>query len=183
MAAHEPPADMPAAPKVSPVVRHLRQVERVHQISGEFNRLPVPAERDPQAEFAIFQTGGAVTDDGTELVASVELGFRLTAAAEEGSGLPDELLDEKTGRIVIAFVRGSYMITYSLDDGRSLSAAEIDEFCAVNAVHTAWPFWREYITSSLMRSGLESVPVPPFTVYGPKNAAVTYERDEGKTDG
>ena len=63
-------------------------------------------------------------------------------------------------------------------DGRDLAATDVDQFCATNAVHTAWPFWREFITSSLLRSGLESVPVPPFTVYGPQKAAVTYQRDE-----
>ena len=168
----------PSPPKISPVVGRLMQVEKVWQISGDFHRLPLPTENDLQPEFAIFQTGGAVTEDGGELVASVDLGFRLTASLVDRTGVPDELLDKDTGRVVVAYVRSSYMITYTLDDGRELVRADIDEFCATNAVHTAWPFWREFITSSLLRSGLESVPVPPFTVYGPQKAAVTYQPDE-----
>lgn len=159
---------------------YLRQIESVLQVSGEFNRLPVPIHGEPEAEFAIFQTGGCVTADGSRLVASVELGFRLSGVPQDEADVPEELTDKKTGRIAIAFVRASYMVTYGLDDGRALAAADVEEFCAVNGVHTAWPFWREFITSSLLRSGLESVPVPPFTVYGPQKAAVTYEKDQSK---
>lgn len=172
-----------SSPRISPVVGRLTQVEKIWQISGDFQRLPLPAEKDFQPEFAIFQTGGAVTEDGCELVASVELGFRLTAALEDRTGVPEELLDKDTGRVVVAYVRSSYMITYGLVDGRELVAADVDGFCATNAVHTAWPFWREFITSSLLRSGLESVPVPPFTVYGPQKAAVTHQPDEEDSSG
>lgn len=180
MAARKKSAERPAAsPTVSPVVGRLRQVERVWLMSGEFNRLPVPDESDQEAEFAIFRTGGAVTEDGSELVASVELGFRLTAVVKDTKAVPADLIDKETGRVVIAFVRGSYMITYGLDDGRGLPVAAVEEFCALNAVHTAWPFWREYITGSLLRSGLESMPVPPFTVYGAQKAPVIDERNAG----
>jgi hypothetical protein len=172
-----------SAPKVSPVGGRLMQVEKVWQISGDFHRLPLPAESDLQSEFAIFQTGGAVTEDGGELVASVDLGFRLTATPDEEASVPGELLDKDTGRVVVAYVRSSYMITYTLDDGRDMAATDVDQFCATNAVHTAWPFWREFITTSLLRSGLESVPVPPFTVYGPLKTAVTYQRDEENPTG
>jgi hypothetical protein len=180
MAARKKSAERPAvSPTISPVVGRLRQVERVWQMAGEFNRLPVPDESDHEAEFAIFRTGGTVTEDGTELVASVELGFRLTAVVKDTKAVPDDLVDKESGRVVIAFVRGSYMITYGLDDGRDLPAAVVEEFCGLNAVHTAWPFWREFVTSSLLRSGLESMPVPPFTVYGEQKAPVTDERDAG----
>ena len=112
--------------------------------------------------------------DGSHLVASVDLGFRLSALPGEGADIPDELLDEKTGRVVIAYVRAAYMVTYAIESGDTLAATDIEEFCRVNAIHTAWPFWREFITSSLSRGGLEAVPVPMFNVYGSRPKPVTY---------
>ena len=74
---------------------------------------------------------------------------------------------------MLAFVHGSYMITDGLNEGGGLSDDDVGEFCDVHGVHTAWPFWREFVTSSLTRSGLEAVPVPPFTIFGPHKPAVT----------
>lgn len=175
------PAPMPA--KVSPVVGRLRQIEQVWQLQGEFHRLPVPVHGAYHTEFAIFQTDGEIADDASELVATVRLGCRLTAEVEDTSEIPEEFLDKEHGRVVIAFVHGSYMITYGLKEGGGLSDEDVADFCARNGVHTAWPFWREFVTSSLMRSGLEAVPVPPFTIFGPPNPAVTSKPDVAKPRG
>ncbi len=179
--AESPPSAGPA--KVSPIVGKLRRIEQVWQLQGDFHRLPIPVQGESRAEFAIFQTSGELAEDGSELVATVELGCRLTAAVEDTAEIPEEFLDKDDGRAVIAFVRGSYMITYGLNEGGSFSDDEIDEFCAMNGVHTAWPFWREFVTNSLMRSGLEAVPVPPFTIFGPAKPAVAHEPDRTKPQG
>ena len=179
------PKQQPTA--ISPVALLVNHVERLTQIQGEFNRLPFDACRDPETEFAVFGAHGGISGDGTHLVASVELGFRLSTLPEEGVEIPAELLEEKSGRIVIAYVRAAYMITYAIEDGRTLAAADIEEFCRVNAIHTAWPFWREFVTSSLSRGGLEAVPVPMFNVYGSRPKPVTYvagdRADEGGPGG
>jgi len=174
MTSEESPSRPPTGvPKVSPVVGKLRQIEHVWQLEGDFHRLPLPVEQQPDAEFAIFRTGGALNDEGTQIVASVELGCRLTVAVADQATVPEEFLDKASGRVVVAFVRSSYMITYGLDDGSGLSPDDVADFCATNGVHTAWPFWREFVTSSLTRSGLGAVPVPPFTIYGRPNAAAS----------
>jgi hypothetical protein len=163
-----------AAPAgVAAVVGRLRQIEQVWQLQGDFHRLPVSVQGESRAEFAIFRTSGELSDDGTELVAAVELGCRLTAEIEDKAVIPEDFLDKASGRAVIAFVHGSYMITYGLNEGGPLSDDDIGEFCAANGVHTAWPFWREFVTNCLTRSGLEAVPVPPFTIFGPPKQSIT----------
>lgn len=166
-----PPMAQPAG--VAAVVGRLRQIEQVWQLQGDFHRLPVPVQGESRAEFAIFQTSGELAEDGSELVATIELGCRLTAEVEDKAVIPEEFLDKDSGRAVIAFVHGSYMITYGLNEGGALSDDDIGEFCAVNGVHTAWPFWREFVSSSLTRSGLEAVPVPPFTIFGSHKPATS----------
>ena len=50
----------------------------------------------------------------------------------------------------------------------------------MNAIHMVWPFWREFVTGSLSRGGLEAVPVPMFNVYGSRPRPVSYADDAGK---
>lgn len=167
-------------PGVSPVASRVKHVERLVQIQGEFNRLPFEASREPETEFAVFGAHGGISGDGGHLVASVDLGFRLSTLPDDGMEIPAEFRHEKTGRVVVAYVRAAYMITYAIEDGRTLSAEDIDEFCRVNAVHTTWPFWREFVTGSLSRGGLEAVPVPMFNVYGSRPRPVVYVADDKK---
>jgi hypothetical protein len=161
-------------PRVSPVASCLKHVERLMQIKGEFNRLPFESTGDQEVEFAVFGSHGSVADDGSRLVASVDLGFRISALPDVGAEIPAEFLQEQTGRMILAYVRAGYLITYALNGGGNLSDEDVEEFCRVNAVHTAWPFWREFVTSSLSRGGLDSVPVPMFNVYGSQPRAVRY---------
>ena len=184
MANKDPAPPSVAGPTgIAAVVARLRQIEQIWQLQGDFYRLPNAVQGDCRAEFAIFQTGGELAEDGSELVATVELGCRLTAEVEDETVIPEEFLDKDSGRAVIAFVHGSYMITYGLNEGGRLSDDDVGEFCAMNGVHTAWPFWREFVTSSLTRSGLEAVPVPPFTIFGPHKPAVTNNPAEPKSGG
>ena len=153
-------------PPVSVIAARLQNIDRVWQLHGEFGRLPIIADGDPKPEFAVLGTAGKLAADSSGLVANVDLGFRLTASPEPGQDIPNELVHKETGRVVLAYVKASFAITYTLRDGPALTDADVQEFCSVNAVHNAWPFWREFITSALARSGLHGVPVPPFMIQG-----------------
>lgn len=47
-----------------------------------------------------------------------------------------------------------------------LSDESLSSF-AKNAVHNAWPYWREYIQSTCARAGLPNIEVPPFVLPKP----------------
>jgi hypothetical protein len=153
-------------PPVSAIAARLQNIDRVWQLHGEFGRLPIIADGDPQPEFAVLGTVGKLAADSKGLVANVDLGFRLTATPEPGQDIPNELVHKETGRVILAYVKASFAITYTLRDGPALTDADVHDFCSVNAIHNAWPFWREFITSALTRSGLHGVPVPPFMIQG-----------------
>jgi hypothetical protein len=162
-----PDAKLPHQPKpMSAVASRLENVDRVWQVHGEFGRLPVVAQGDAQPEFALLGAVGKLATDGKGLVANVDFGFRLTAIPEAGQDIPKELVHKETGRVILAYVKSSFMITYSLREGPVLADEDVAAFCQVNAVHNAWPFWREFITSALTRSGLHGIPVPPFMIQG-----------------
>jgi hypothetical protein len=153
-------------PSVSAIAARLQNIDRVWQLHGEFGRLPIIANGDPQPEFAVLGTVGKLSPDSKGLVANVDLGFRLTATPDPGQDIPNELVHKETGRVILAYVKASFAITYTLRDGPTLTDDDVHEFCSVNAIHNAWPFWREFITSALTRSGLHGVPVPPFMIQG-----------------
>jgi len=150
----------------SVIASRLQNVDRVWQLHGEFGRLPIVADGDPTPEFAVVGTAGQLTPDGKGLVANIDLGFRLTAIPEQGQDIPKELAHQETGRVILAYVKASFAITYTLREGPALTDDDVQAFCGINAVHNAWSFWREFITSSLARSGLHGVPVPPFMIHG-----------------
>jgi hypothetical protein len=158
--------DSDKPPPVSAIAKRLENVDRVWQLHGEFGRLPITVEGSPQPQFTIFGTTGKLTPDQRGLVANVDLGFRLTAMPEAGQDIPKELIHKETGQVILAYVKASYAITYSLHKGPLLTDQDVATFCSVNAVHNAWSFWREFITSALTRSGLHGVPVPPFMIQG-----------------
>jgi hypothetical protein len=151
---------------VSAIASRLENVDRVWQVHGEFGRLPVLTQGDPLSEFALLGAVGKLAPDGSGLVANVDFAYRMTALPDPREDLPQELVHKETGRIVLAYVKASFMITYSLRGGPGLTDADVKAFCEVNAVHNAWPFWREFITSALTRAGLNGVPVPPFMIQG-----------------
>lgn len=151
---------------VSAIAGRLENVDRVWQLHGEFGRLPIIADGDPHPEFVVLGAAGKLAADSSGLVANVDLGFRLTAKPGPGQDIPTELVHKETGRVVLAYVQASFAITYALREGPALTDADVHDFCSVNAIHNAWPFWREFITSALTRSGLHGVPVPPFMIHG-----------------
>lgn len=173
--------DSNSPPPVSAIAKRLENVDRVWQLHGEFGRLPLIADSEPQTEFTVFGTTGKLTPDQKGLVANVDLGFRLTAVPAAGQEIPKELIHKETGRVILAYVKASFAITYSLREGPTLTDADVGIFCSLNAVHNAWPFWREFITSALSRSGLHGVPVPPFMIQGgvkqPVGNAVASKKD------
>jgi hypothetical protein len=161
------PRDSAKPPTVSPVVQRLANVDHIWQLHGEFGRNPVAIEGEPQPEFAVFETGGKLSEQQDELIAEVELGFRLMAKPAKGDLLPRELIQSETGRIILAYAKASFMITYGLREGPALADEDVEAFCSVNAIHNAWPFWREFITTALTRSGMLGVPVPPYMIPRP----------------
>ena len=80
------------------------------------------------------------------LIVQVEIGF--TARADSELEKPPSVEAWAT-----------YELTYSVPDQTGLTQEHFDAFAEMNGVFNAWPYFREFLHSSLSRMGL-----PPFTL-------------------
>ena len=53
-----------------------------------------------------------------------------------------------------------FRLTYEVADGDPLNADDVSQFIHWNAIYQAWPFWREYMSSTLNRAQLPRFTVP-----------------------
>lgn len=63
-------------------------------------------------------------------------------------------------------IQAVFLLTYSLDE-TALDIASIDKiaeaFGKINGVFNIWPYWREYVQSSVIRAGLPPLTIPLLT--------------------
>jgi preprotein translocase subunit SecB len=60
-------------------------------------------------------------------------------------------------------IQSAFSISYSLRSTEGIEEVNVNAFGKMNAVHNVWPFWREYVQSSLSRMGLPTVTLPVLT--------------------
>jgi hypothetical protein len=70
-----------------------------------------------------------------------------------------EDLDPEPYRILARF-----RLTYSIAQGDSLLESDVEQFAHWNAMFNAWPYWREYVSSTLNRGQLPRFVVPVMGV-------------------
>lgn len=57
-----------------------------------------------------------------------------------------------------------FRLTYSLTPDIELAESDVNQFVHWNAVFNAWPYWREYLTSTVNRAGLPRFTAPVMGV-------------------
>lgn len=55
---------------------------------------------------------------------------------------------------------GRFRLTYQLEPGDPLDSADVEQFVYWNSVFNAWPYWREFLGSTLDRAALPRITVP-----------------------
>lgn len=84
----------------------------------------------------------------SKAVLRFEIDFRMTGyLGDEGQGADDAVLS----------VECSFEVTYACADGFSPQDEAVRAFREGNAIFNCWPYFREYLQSSLLRMGY-----PPF---------------------
>lgn len=56
----------------------------------------------------------------------------------------------------------SFELTYSLPKNLAASEGEIDAFCQTNAMLNSWPYWREFVQSTVVRMNMPPLVLPLF---------------------
>lgn len=61
-------------------------------------------------------------------------------------------------------VIAQFRLLYSIDDGEPLAPGDIEHFVHWNAAFNAWPYWREYLSSTIARANLPGFLLPVMKV-------------------
>jgi hypothetical protein len=103
-----------------------------------------------------FKSNGSLTEDRTSIGALVTM--RLSGFPKQDSAKPEE------GESSIFFIEASFVLGYTLKSMDGVDDVSVDAFCKMNAVYNAWPYWREFVQSTVARMGLPNVTLPVLTV-------------------
>lgn len=138
-----PPYDAAAVGRVAARI----EIVSIELIGAHFDRsnggpLPedVPGELVPF--IGIGDVKWAISADGSTLACSVLFGTRFEA-------------DPEPYRLIARF-----RLVYAISEGSPLAEADVTLFSHWNAVFNAWPYWREYLSSTLNRAQLPRFVVP-----------------------
>lgn len=66
--------------------------------------------------------------------------------------------DESEKSVVL--IESTFLLHYRLPDISKFTDNHIHAFAAINGTYSAWPFWREFIYTTLARMGLPPVTMP-----------------------
>jgi hypothetical protein len=153
-----PPAYDPAAVgRIAQVV----EIQTVELIGAHFDRvdegpLPDAALDEATPDLGVFAEWGLSTDRH-------ELGCLIHFAATFDDNVEsDDPEDEPLGPYYL-FAR--FRVLYRIaEDGADLSPDDVAQFVMWNAVFNAWPYWREYLSSTINRAQLPRFLVPVMGV-------------------
>jgi hypothetical protein len=138
-----PPYDAMSVGRVAKLV----DVKGIELIGAHFERFtddPLPKQASSTPEFGI--TPEWWLSDETRL---------LTCNVTFGTTWEDDAPYTLVAR---------FRLMYQLRDSEELSDEDLAQFTCWNAVFNAWPYWREYFSSTINRAGLPRIQVPVMGV-------------------
>ncbi|MCC5830871.1 MAG: hypothetical protein JJU36_15600 [Phycisphaeraceae bacterium] len=65
------------------------------------------------------------------------------------------------GRLLIG---ATFQLVYQLPEIDKYGKDQLQAFAEVNAVYNVWPYWREYVQSTLARMGLPTITMPAYRI-------------------
>lgn len=151
-----PPYDAAAVGRVAARV----EIVSVELLGAYFERaddgpLPVDTPGDLTPGIGIGGVEWEMSPDGTTLGCAVNFGATFDEEPE-----PYELY-------------ARFRLLYSIEEEAELDEADVNQFANWNGVFNAWPYWREYLSSTINRAQLPRFVVPVMGV--PRTTATTSE--------
>ena len=61
-------------------------------------------------------------------------------------------------------IEANFVIMYSLDKIDDIRPENIKAFAQINGVYNVWPYWREFVQSTVARMGLAPLTIPVYRV-------------------
>lgn len=144
----------------SKIAMRVRELRDITQISGQFD-LKLPSAQPPFKAVVSMPETQVVQkkdEDGITVIADFVFEGRLPSESSPEYEQPRE----DAAKDVVIQISATYMVRYKIDPGPDLEDEDLRAFARVNGVLNLWPFWREYVHSTLCRADLSPFPLPPF---------------------
>lgn len=137
-------------------VRNLESLARVTKVvqlldiclqsSSSFINIKGITELESQRQY--YADAELIEPDENNLLFNVicNLGIRETAPATD-----EEVLHE------LLLVEASFNLSYQLKNMDNISLDDLSVFARINALHNAWPYWREFVQNMTMRMGIQPI--------------------------
>lgn len=100
----------------------------------------------------------------------------LAKAVFSLSGSPSVSGETKERNEVVS-ITAEYILMYALTKKPMPTEKELQNFCDINAVYNAWPYWREFVHSTMDRMGLPTMTMPLLKFRATKKTD-TEEKEE-----
>ena len=129
----------------------VRDIDRIVQLRGFFERFPVKYERLMPTLAAPEMFAEIVDKDQVSVVGDFVLEGRASprgGAAEPGP--------------VVVRIEARFAAFYRIDEGPELPAESLESFAFLNGQLNIWPYWRQYVQDCLTRAGFSVFTLPPF---------------------
>ncbi|MBN1590043.1 MAG: hypothetical protein JW888_11050 [Pirellulales bacterium] len=149
--------------KVDPVLLMAPVAERA-QIQ-DFRVLKASMKRSEEVVFPLhvenqFRTSSRTDRESSTVVGVVVLTL-LASRVKESSETDGQGVCDSDPVIEINI---EYQLTYEVSGITAFKDEQLNAFGCVNGLYNSWPYWREYVQSSIARMGLPPFVVPVLTV-------------------
>jgi len=76
---------------------------------------------------------------------------------------------ETASDYILAEITATFRGHYRLQQNPQASEQDLKDFADVNVGFDVWPFWREYLQATCLRTGLPLIPLPVYKLSEPKS--------------
>lgn len=130
--------------------------------SGNFSLIEHATEQDQESgDRIILRATTALTEDDPDLVVIIKMGITLPPAEVDFDSEEPEAELNLDGVVIDAEYRVVYK--WASEQSEGTSAVDIHCFSRINSVYNIWPYWREFVHSTMMRMGLPAFMMPLLT--------------------
>lgn len=78
-----------------------------------------------------------------------------------------EAFNEDSEDRAVITVDATFVLTYLLEDFDGIRKSGYQQFADMNGVYNAWPYWREFVQTTIARMGLPALVLPVFRIVEP----------------
>jgi hypothetical protein len=82
-------------------------------------------------------------------------------------GFRFEAFNEGSEDRAVITVDATFVLTYALENFDGIRKSGYQQFADLNGVYNAWPYWREFVQTTITRMGLPALVLPVFRIVEP----------------